>query len=146
MMGSGAIFWLILAVLLIVIESVSVQLYGIWFAVGAVFAVFASLFGLPFWAQSLVFLVFSVATLIYGRPILLKKLKSPDVPLHLDRIIGMVGVVQEEINNAEHRGRVYIDGLDWSARSHDGDIIAGGNKVKVNKIDSVKLIVERVEE
>ena len=37
-----------------------------------------------------------------------------------------------------------VGGLDWSARSEDGEIIEVDDKVLIKSIDGVKLIVEKI--
>ena len=56
----------------------------------------------------------------------------------------MIGVVTERIDNVEERGRVLVDGINWAARSEDGDGIEQSERVVVKKIEGAKVIVERV--
>jgi len=144
--GYGAIFWLIIMALLIVVESATVHLLCIWFAVGSLFAMVAASLGAPFWLQLIVFLALSLAALAIGRPILSKKIKPRMVRTGADRVIGQIAVVREEIDNFAQTGRVYANGLDWTARSISGEKIAPGQKAIVKSIDGVKLIVERINE
>ena len=57
---------------------------------------------------------------------------------------GMIGVVVEEIDNDRAQGRVYVNGLDWSARSEEGEILEKGEKVLIKAIEGVKVLVERI--
>jgi membrane-bound ClpP family serine protease len=41
-------------------------------------------------------------------------------------------------------GRVVVDGVDWKARSVDGEDIAEGEKVEIVEIDSIVLIVKKL--
>lgn len=144
--GMGAIFWLIVAVVLFVIEGATVQLICIWFAIGAVVTVPVSALGAPVWAQLLVFLVASVAVLIVGRPILTKRLHKDKVPTNAEIVIGQIGVVKEDIDNIQQTGRVQANGLTWTARAlRDDMVVPAGSQVRVLRIDGVKLIVEPLE-
>ena len=53
----------------------------------------------------------------------------------------MVGIVTEAIDNNNAVGQVKTDGAVWSARYVDGSIINVGNKVRIIRIEGVKLIV-----
>jgi len=144
--GSGAVFWLVLSVVLFVIEGTTVQLVCIWFAVGALFAMLASFVGAPVWLQLLIFLISSIGVLIVGRPFLMDKLVRRREPTNADRVIGQVGIVLEQVDNVEQTGRVSANGLDWTARSERGEIISEKSRVLVKYIDGVKLIVEPIRE
>ena len=69
---------------------------------------------------------------------LLKKEKT-----NLDRIIGMKGVVTEDIEEM-NIGEIKVDGKRWSATSNT--TLKVGEKVKILKINGVKVEVERWEE
>ena len=144
--GSGAVFWLVLSVVLFVIEGTTVQLVCIWFAAGALFAMLASFVGAPVWLQLLIFLISSIGVLIVGRPFLMDKLVRRREPTNADRVIGQVGIVLERVDNVEQTGRVSANGLDWTARSERGEIISEKSRVLVKYIDGVKLIVEPIRE
>ena len=52
----------------------------------------------------------------------------------------------QTINNLMGRGEVFINGLEWMARSQqDNDTIEKDTVVRILRIDGVKLIVERKE-
>ena len=137
------VLWVVLAAVLIVIELNTTQMICLWFAIGALFGALASFVGAPLPLQILIFLVCSVVSLFAGRPLLNEKIlpkKSRDIGA--ERIIGKTGVVQEEINNRQESGRVYADGLLWTARSEDGTLIPAGTNVLVLRLEGVKLIVK----
>ena len=66
--------WLILFVVLIILELCTVNLTTIWFAFGALLAYIVSLFTDNVMIQTTVFLVVSVMTLLFTRPIVKKYL------------------------------------------------------------------------
>ena len=51
--------WLVLAIILGIIEAVTVTLVSVWFAIGAIAAIIPAYFGIPIWGQILVFLAAS---------------------------------------------------------------------------------------
>lgn len=137
-----SVVWLVLMVLLFIIEAATAGLTVIWFALGALAALIAALFGAPIWLQVLWFLVVSIATLWFTRPLALKYLNGRSVATNADRVVGMEGVVCEDIDNLAGTGAVKLDGKEWTARSDSGANIPSGSVVKVRRIEGVKLIVD----
>ena len=75
--------------------------------------------------------------------IIYNKINISDVKTNVDRIIGMRGIVTEDITK-DNIGEVKVDGKRWSAYS-DTDILKG-EVVRILSINSVKLKVEKWEE
>ena len=136
------LFWIIALVVLIVVEAVTAQMVTIWFAAGALGAIVAERLGAEVWVQWVVFVAVSAVALIATRPLVKKITKAKAQPTNADRCIGMVAVVTEEINNVEGRGQVHVNGVTWTARSLDGSIFKKDERVIVERIDGVKLIVK----
>lgn len=68
--------WTIIAVLCLIIELGSGDFFVTCFAIGALCALVATLAGLPLWVQVLVFALCSVASIIFIRPSLLKRIHN----------------------------------------------------------------------
>ncbi len=136
------IFWIVLLVVLIIVEAVTAQLVTIWFAAGAAAALVAELCGLQQWLQWVIFIAVSVIALVATRPLVRKATKSTIEPTNADRCIGQTAIVTEDINNIEGKGQVHVNGITWTARSADGSVFAKDERVTVEKIDGVKLIVK----
>ncbi len=141
---SMLIFWVVLLVGLIVVEAVTAQIVTIWFAVGAVAAIVAELLGAQIWLQWVIFIAVSVVALVATRPLVRKLTKTKVQPTNADRCIGKVAVVTEEIDNISAKGQVSVNGTVWTARSADGSVIPKDEKVKIEKIEGVKVIVNRI--
>lgn len=137
------IFWIVLLIVLIVVEAVTAQMVTIWFAAGAVAAIAAELLGAQVWLQWTVFIVVSVIALVATRPLVRKLTKTRVQPTNADRVIGQAAVVTEEIDNIAAKGQVSVGGTVWTARSYDGSVIGKDEKVTVEKIEGVKLIVKK---
>ena len=133
--------WLIIAVILGVIEAVTVSLISVWFAVGAIAAIIPAYFGVPLWGQILVFLAVSAVAFAFTKRFFKDVVKVKKQPTNSDSLIGTDGIVTAEINNLEGRGKVYISGLTWSARAFDGKDIPEGAVVKVERIEGATLIL-----
>ena len=136
------IFWIVLLILLIVVEAVTAQMVTIWFAAGAVAAIVAELLNAQVWLQWVVFIAVSAIALVATRPLVRKLTKTKVQPTNADRCIGQTAVVMQEIDNVAGKGQVHVNGVTWTARSADGSVIGKDEKVTVEKIDGVKLIVK----
>ena len=134
-----AIYWIILFVVLLCIELITVNLVTIWFAVGALAAFLVSFFTDSILLELLTFVVVSVVSLIVTLP-LVKKFKKIEkiVPTNLDRVIGKEATVTKEIL-PDKFGEVKVYGSTWTAAADEEYHV--GDKVIVEKMDGVKLIV-----
>lgn len=134
--------WLIVAVILGIMEAVTVSLISVWFAIGALAAIIPAYFGVPLWGQILVFLAVSAIAFAFTKRFFKDVVKVKKQPTNSDSLIGTDGIVTAEINNLEGAGKVYISGLTWSARSKNGETIPEGAVATVDKIEGATLVVE----
>lgn len=137
-------FWLMAFIILVVMEFLTMGLTTIWFAIGALVAFFASLFGATLWIQIILFLVISLVVLVVYRPLAVKYINSRRIRTNVDDLVGKEGKVTEKIDNFNQTGRVIVNGMDWSARTTIGGTIDVDTIVKVVDVQGVKLIVEPV--
>lgn len=140
-MTGEVLLWLILFVALTFIEFASMQLVSVWFALGALVALIAAICGAPMFLQILLFALVSTALLIFTRPILKRIMIKKAVPTNTELDIGKSGTVIEPIDNIKLTGRVKLNGVDWTARSSQGNNIEEGTTVIIDKIDGTKLYV-----
>lgn len=136
--------WLALIVVGIVIEAASPQLVAIWFVLGGIGALIASLCGVEIWIQVVIAVAISVISLIATRPFIKKMTARKIEHTNADRYIGKEGVVTSEINDVLGTGRVTVLGSSWAAITDAGMKIAEGSKVTVEAIEGVKLRVKAV--
>ena len=136
-----SIVWVVIMVVFLVVEAATAGLTCIWFAIGALAALIAALFGAPIWLQLVWFFVVSVVTLYFTRPLVLKYVNSRSQPTNADLVIGKEALVTEAIDNVESAGAVAVGGKVWTARSENGEPIEVGSIVTVLRIEGVKLIV-----
>lgn len=135
------LMWLAVMVVCIVLEMSTVSLTCIWFALGALAALLAGLFGAPLWLELIWFFAVSILTLVLTRPLVKKYINSKVQPTNMDMVIGATCVVLEPISNLSETGAVKVGGKVWTARSVDGTVFAPGEKVVAVRIEGVKLIV-----
>lgn len=135
--------WLSIIIFLVIIETMTINLTTIWFVISALCSLVLSFFIDNFFIQFLLFVLLGVILLITTRPILKKFIKLNDEATNIDRVIGMNGVVTEDITKNSY-GEVKVDGKRWTAYSDKN--IEKDSLVKVLKINGVKIKVEKVEE
>ncbi len=143
---SMSLFWLIAMVLFGVLEAVTVGLTSIWFAVGALAALIAASLGAFALVQVVVFLVVSFVTLLLVRPLAQRYINDRKEPTNADRVIGREAVVTQAIDNLKGEGQVNVSGAVWTARSQEEAPIPAGARVRVLRIEGVKVIVSPVPE
>ena len=137
------IAWLIVIILLTILEVITVNLVSIWFIASAIVSLILSFIIDSFYVEFCVFVCLGLILMLLTRPYLVKKLSKKKVPTNLDRVIGMVGIVTEEITRFKI-GEVRVDGKKWSAISDEK--IKVDEKVTIEGIDGVKLVVRKGEE
>lgn len=141
------IFWAVLFVVMVLLELLTLGLISIWFAVGAVAAMIAQFFGALFVIQTVIFLVVSVTLLYLLAPWARRYFNKDRMKTNAQSLIGKQAIITEPINNLQSRGRVIVDGMEWSARySGDSGCAPEGTVVRIKDIQGVKLIVEDVQE
>ena len=91
-----------------------------------------------------VFIVVSAAALIITRPLVKKFINRKIQPTNADMAIGKTAIVTVPVNNEDGTGEVKLNGTVWTARSENGIVIGNGKRVKVLRIEGVKLIVEEI--
>jgi membrane protein implicated in regulation of membrane protease activity len=144
---SGVLYivcWLLLAAIFVVIEIISLGLTTIWFAGGAFIAALAALAGGNLVVQVILFAVVSIVLLVVTRPVAKKYLDSKTEKTNAEALIGQKAMVLDEVNNLMQTGRAKINGMEWTARSKEDDvIIPAGEQAEIVEIQGVKLILTR---
>ena len=144
-MNFAAVGWFVLTVILLIAEAATVTVISLWFAAGALAAMVTALLGGAVWIQALVFVTVSAAALTALRPLVRKHLTPKLTATNIDSVIGSVGIVIGTIDNLTATGQVKVNGMEWSARSTSGEPLEVGTKVRVDKIEGVKVFVSPAE-
>lgn len=103
------LFWLAATVVFLLIEWPTMGLTTIWFAGGSLVAGLLAVFSCPFSIQFAVFLVVSVALLLFTRPLAIKYLNTNRTRTNVDSLIGKEAVITETISGQgyhQYRGTV----------------------------------------
>ena len=143
-MKFAAFVWLGLVILFLIAEGATVSLVSLWFAAGAVVAMFAALLGAGIWLQTGLFLVVSGALLLMLRPIVRRYLVPKITATNVDSLVGATGLVTEAIDNVTASGQVKLGAMEWTARSTTGEDVPQGALIRVDRIEGVKVYVTSV--
>lgn len=144
-MNWAAIIWLALMVIFLIVEAVcALHMVSIWFAAGALVAAVAALLNASLWLQVLLFLVVSCVILALMWPFVQKFLHPGQQKTNIDSIIGSEGLVTGDIDNLTGQGQVKLGGMEWTARSTAGEPIRAGTRIRVDRIEGVKVFVTPV--
>ena len=141
------VYWLVIFIVLLIIEIITMGLTTIWFALGALAAFLAGVFGFGTAVQVGVFLVVSIILLVLTRPIAVKYFNKDRTKTNAESLIGQHGLVLEEVDTLKSTGRVEVNGQEWSAKTEEpSGVIAKNTVVTIEGIQGVKLIIKEKEE
>ena len=139
--------WLILAVVLVLVEVLAGFVAAFCLAVGCLVAMIVDLAGGSLTVQMCSVAVgTALAFFIFGPMIRRwheRKAKGAHAATNMDALIGREVILPETLD-AGRVGRLTLDGDNWQFRSHHGNAIEAGTKVKVVGYDSIVLTVETV--
>lgn len=137
------VMWLVLAIILFIIEAVTVGMVCIWFGIAAVVSMLSTFVTSNVYIQWLIFIVVAVATLVLFRPLAKKSISDSKEKTNSEALIGRTAFLTEEINE-EKMGRLKVGDVSWIAVSDSDETIAKGEKVKIVSITGNKLVVQKV--
>jgi membrane protein implicated in regulation of membrane protease activity len=141
--------WLIVAAIFVAAEVFTPGFFLLWFGVGALVAAVMAMLGVGgLAAQTLVFLVVSVALVVASRTIFEKFLNRPadanQLRTGIETIIGQVGTVVESSRGALNEGAVSVYGSIWTAFPAEGErSLREGDPVTVERIEGNAIYVRR---
>ncbi|WP_243158027.1 NfeD family protein [Aminipila terrae] len=144
--GNWPLIWVIVAIVLGIIEALTMGLTTIWFCGGAVVAALVAMIGAPLGVQFALFFIVSVVLLYFTRPIVQRKLNVGVEKTNSDALIGKIGFVTKQIE-AFSTGQVKLEGNEWTAIAENRELVIYQNtKVIVSRIEGVKLVVTPAEQ
>lgn len=138
--------WFIVAIVLFILEIVTPGFVLANFGVGAVGAAIAAWFGASMMVQFVVFAIVCFISFVTLRPIMKKTLMKGkgQAQTGAAALVGRTVKVTERIPGDEEIGRVQIDGDSWRAISADLKPIENHVHVKVVRVESTTVFVERL--
>lgn len=139
-MEQWIIIWAVAAAAFIIIELVTVTFVAVYFAIGSAAAAAVALGDGGFALQLVAFSVTGVVLLLLTRPLLKKRLESPDVPTNVSRMVGKGGIVTITIDNDANTGQIRVGTEYWTARLVEGlsdEVLPVDSRVTVEAIEGV---------
>lgn len=133
--------WATVAAALLTVELITGSGWLLWpSVVAAVVAFGAQLFGLTAPLDVLVFAILTIVATFLSRKLVPRMDgDGPDINDNHSRLVGHHGHTVAAFQQGE--GRVFIDGKEWAALTHEGDIALGA-KVLVTGVEGAKLRVK----
>lgn len=138
---------LILCVAFLILEMFTPVMFFINLSVAALCAARAAYLGYSNTVVTIVFVVVSIVTILFVRPLFLRNMKSKKTETGMeDKYIGKTARVVNEVTHRD--GRVAIYGEEWNAvlKSSAEASIPVGSEVKIISNDSIVLTVEEIKE
>ena len=135
------VFWLIFAAVLAAGEVATLGFFLGAVALAALPAALVAVVGAPLSVQLIVFILGSVASLAFIRPVARRHLNTPpSIRTGTAALVGARAVVLERVHS--DGGRVKIGGEEWTARPYDeDDVYDEGARVEVLKIEGATALV-----
>ena len=141
MMNLMNVVWIVAVIVFAVVEGMTEGLVSVWFAIGALAGLIASVMRYGALKQLAAFVVVSAIALAATRPLVKRYAAQGYTRTNADRVIGQLGRVTETVDG--ENGAVYADGKTWTARSSDGAVLPMETQVREDRIEGVKLYVTR---
>ncbi|MGL4335468.1 MAG: NfeD family protein [Turicibacter sp.] len=138
---SNTWLWLIFAILFAVVESLTLGIVSIWFAIGAVVAMLFAFVIDSFLIQVCIFLFVSLILVYMTRPWAVEKLKIGKEKTNIDHLIGQECIVVKVIESFEP-GEVKLEGKIWRAVSESKHKYELNEVLHVLRIEGVTIIVK----
>ena len=134
------LIWILIAIVFIILELTTNTFVLLWFGIGAVAAAVLNYFGFDIYIQFIVFVMVSVILIISTRKFANKITPESSKKTTAERLIGKKAKVLRQIDDDTFV--VSVSGEEWSA--HTNDSVDIGDTVKVVGINSIILIIERI--
>lgn len=135
------ILWAVIFAICIILEIISLGLTTIWFAGGSLVALITALCHGSLPLQILLFAIVSLVLLFTTRPIAKNHFNQKVQKTNVEELIGKQVIVTQTIDNVHNAGQVKVNGLEWSARAKNNDVIPADTIVTIEEVAGVKLIV-----
>ena len=136
--------WLSVVILSVIVEASTFTLVSVWFIPAALISMILAFCSVDLWIQLVVFIVVSLALIIFMKPIFKNVFGVKPIATNADAVIGERAVVIEPIDNLAGRGQVKVKGQIWTARASDKDARYEKDEVlNVVAIEGVKLICKK---
>lgn len=136
-------FWLIMLIVFVVIETFTMSLTTIWAAIASLPLIFIAKTGLPFKWQLLIFVLLTLALVIFTRPFAVKKLKIGKDKTNVNDMEGQEVLVTKAILQFQKGEAKSKNGVIWTVTSADGTEIPENTICTVTKVNGNTLEIKQ---
>jgi len=133
--------WAILAVLLLGAEIFTAGFFMLPFGIGAAVAATLALFGVPLAWQWFSFVCVSTLAFVLLKRFANRITREQPIKTGAERLIGMTGVVTEDITSNSAAGKVRVDRETWRADAPGSETVPAGTEVIVERVGGAHLVV-----
>ncbi len=139
-------YWIIASLIFAFIELFAPSMFFLHLAAGAFITAIVAYFGANLTVQIIVFIAISLLSLLFIRPIFMKKKeqKSELEKQYLDKTVEVIENIG--VAGTSGVGKIKVYDEVWNAKSADNCEIKAGEFVKITKIDSLTMYVEKIGE
>ena len=139
-------FWVFVAIVFAIAEVMTVALFAMFIAIGALGAAIVALLGFNLLVQAIVLGVLGVTGIFIARPYLIERLHMgrPALKSGADSMVGQHAVLTDPIGGDDKPGHVKIAGELWPALTEDGSALPATTPVVVTALRSTMLIVRAI--
>ncbi|MDA3935587.1 MAG: NfeD family protein [Actinomycetota bacterium] len=134
--------WVALAAILFTAEIFTAGFFMLPFGIGAAAAALLEFLGMGVGWQWAVFIVVSAISLVFFRRFSDSVTHEPPVKMGADRLIGMSGIVVEDLTPHSSKGAIRVDHEEWRAETSDSASAPVGTVVIVKAVEGTHLVVD----
>ena len=135
------LIWILIAIVFIILELTTNTFVLLWFGIGAVVAAILNYLGFDIYIQFIAFVIVSAVLILSTRKFANRISPESGKKTTAERLIGQKAKVLRQIDDSTFV--VSVSGEEWSA--HTNDSVDIGDTVKVVGINSIILIIERID-
>lgn len=135
------VIWIFVAIVFIILELITTAFFLVWFGVGAIVAAILNYLGFDIYVQFTAFAVVSVILVLSTRRFADRITPDSGKKTTAERLIGKNARVLRQ--TGEKSFVVDAAGEEWSA--HTNDLVYVGDEVKIVGINSIILIIEKID-
>jgi membrane protein implicated in regulation of membrane protease activity len=136
------VFWIAVALAALYIDITTSSFMFIWFAIGAIAAIIAMVFGASGVAQTIIFVAVSAIFMAIGYPIVKKTIKKT-VTKTLTMEEEYIGKEFKIMKDIDVKGTVKFQGIYWTVKNV-GKPLKKGDSVQVIGLEGNKLLIAKV--
>ena len=136
------IVWLAIFLITIGIEFGTAELVSIWFSGAAFIALLLACFNVNWIVQVVVFVITAILLLVLSRPLLKKRLSTPEIATNADSLIDNEILITKKVSR-ETPGEGKIRDVVWTCKTDDEVPIESGAFAIIKELRGNALIVRK---